>query len=57
MLGIPTKGKTEKELFREERDAIRNCKEWYKLEDYLGLNIGFDRPDNIQNTPENVPMK
>lgn len=56
MLGIPTKGKTEKELFREERDAIRNCKEWYKLEDYLGLNIGFDRPDNIQNTPENVPI-
>ena len=44
MLGIPTKGKTEKELFHEERDAIRNCKEWYKLEDYLGLNIGFDRP-------------
>ncbi len=46
MLGIPTKGKTEKELFREERDAIRNCKEWYRLEDYLGLHIGFERPDD-----------
>lgn len=44
LLGIPTEGKTEKELFRQERDAIRNCTEWYKLEDYLGLHIGFERP-------------
>lgn len=44
MLGIPTEGKTEKELFRQERAAIRSCKEWYKLEDYLGLHIGFERP-------------
>ena len=52
-LGIPTEGKTEKELFRQERDAIRNCKEWYKLEDYLGLHIGFERPEGMAapNTP------
>lgn len=55
MLGIPTKGKTEKELFREERDAIRNCKEWYKLEDYLGLDIGFERPDDAP--PKSAKMK
>ena len=50
MLGIPTDGKTEKELFRQEREAIRTCKEWYKLEDYLGLHIGFERPDGAETT-------
>ena len=48
MLGIPTEGKTERELFRQEREAIRTCKEWYKLEDYLGLNIGFERPEGAE---------
>ena len=44
MMGIPTNGKTEQELYKAERQAIRDCKEWYKLEDYLGLDIGLPRP-------------
>ena len=44
-LGIPTDNKKERELYRQEREAIRTCKEWYKLEDYLGLNIGFEHPE------------
>lgn len=48
-LGIPTEGKTEKELFRQEREAIRNCKEWYRLEEYLGLHIGLERPEGTES--------
>ncbi len=44
-LGIPTEGKTEVELYQAERKAIRVCKEWYKLEDHLGLKIGMPRPE------------
>lgn len=44
MMGIPTEGKSEKELFHEELKAIRTCDEWYKLEDYLGLHVGMPRP-------------
>lgn len=46
-LGIPTMGKTEKELSHAEREAIRNCKEWYRLEDYLGLHVGMPRPQAV----------
>ena len=42
-LGIPTEGKTEKELFRQERDAIRNCTEWYKLELKAGLSPAIQK--------------
>ncbi len=45
-LGIPTGGKTEEELYYAERKAIRECQEWYRLEDYLGLTIGFPHPDD-----------
>lgn len=44
MLGIPTYGKTELELYNAERKAIRECQEWYRLEDYLGLSIGLEHP-------------
>jgi hypothetical protein len=44
MMGIPTEGKTEAELCKEQIKAIRECTEWYKLEDYLGLNVGMPRP-------------
>ncbi len=43
-LGLETLGKTEKELFYSELDKIRKCKEWYKLSDYLNLNINFPHP-------------
>lgn len=49
MMGIPTNGKTEQELYKSELQAIRNCKEWYKLEDYLGLDIGLPRPTPRQS--------
>ena len=42
--GIPTNGKSETELYNSEILAIRACKEWYKLEDYLGLDVGMERP-------------
>ena len=44
--GIPTNGKSETELYDSEIKAIRACNEWYKLEDYLGLNVGMKRPNH-----------
>ena len=44
-LGIPADGRSEKELYDAERKAIRECTEWYRLEDYLGLKIGMPRPE------------
>lgn len=44
MLGIPINGRTEKELYDAERKAIRDCTEWYKLEEHVGLKIGLPRP-------------
>ncbi len=43
-LGIDTEGKSEKELFSQELKRIRECKEWYKLADYLGLELDLPRP-------------
>lgn len=43
-LGIPTGGRSEKELCYAEHIAIHDCKEWYKLEDALGLHVGMPRP-------------
>lgn len=51
MMGIPTNGKSEKELYKEERQAIRECKEWYRLEEHLGLHIGFEKPHGKNNKP------
>lgn len=43
-LGIDTEGKIEKELFSQELKKIRECKEWYKLADYLGIDLDLPRP-------------
>ena len=43
-LGIPTDDRSEKELCHAEHIAIHDCKEWYKLEDALGLHVGMPRP-------------
>jgi len=40
-LGIDTEGKSEKELFSQELKKIRECSEWYKLAEYLGLDLIF----------------
>ena len=52
-LGIDTKGKSEKELFSQELKKIRECKEWYKLADYLMLNLDLPRPSEINNNISN----
>ncbi len=49
-LGIDTKGKPEKELFSQELKKIRECKEWYKLADYLNLDLDLPRPDQNHNS-------
>lgn len=47
-LGIDVGENSEKELCRMEKAKIRECKDWYKLADYLGLDLPFDHPiDNI----------
>lgn len=43
-LGIPTNGKSEFERWKAELAAIRSCTEWYKLEDFLGLDVKMPRP-------------
>ena len=42
----------EREQFLNELEAIRECKEWYKLEEYLGLSLGFPRPDQKEQKTE-----
>ncbi|MEG6586327.1 HNH endonuclease [Dendrosporobacter sp. 1207_IL3150] len=46
MYGIDTQGLSEKELFKLELKKIRECKEWYKLADHLGLNLDLPRSNN-----------
>ena len=43
-LGIDANGKNEKELFSQELKRIRECTEWYRLADYLGLDLDLPRP-------------
>ena len=53
--GIPTDGCSEQELFHRECQAIRQCTQWYKLEDALSLHVGMDRPDGLLNSHAPVP--
>lgn len=40
-----------KYLFKKELEKIRNCNEWYKLTEYLGIKIeGINRPEIINKT-------
>ena len=54
-LGIDTKGKSEKELFSQELKKIRECKEWYKLADYLNLDL--DLPHPAQNNDNDIGLE
>jgi hypothetical protein len=45
---------TPREVFREECKKIRECTEWYKLADYLHIDINFPR-DNISIVNEVKP--
>lgn len=42
-LGINTDGLSEKDLNHRELKNIRECTEWYKLSDYLHLNLSLPR--------------
>ena len=50
LYNIDTKGLSESELYKIERKRIRECFEWYKLADHLGLNIDFPRPSTTALT-------
>lgn len=54
-LGINTKGKSENELFTQELKKIRDCKEWYKLADYLNLDL--ELPRLVQNNDNDISSK
>ena len=54
ILNIDTDGKTERELFNEELKKIRECTEWHKLSDYLGLDLTFTNTEAFV-LPEEVP--
>jgi hypothetical protein len=51
---------TPKQVFKEECKKIRECTEWYRLADYLHIDIGFPRPsihkDKINPTVRILPM-
>jgi hypothetical protein len=51
LYNIDTQGLSEYELYKKERQKIRNCTEWYKLEEHLNLNIGFSKPENDTSAP------
>lgn len=42
----------DRQQFRDELKAIRVCTEWHKLEDYLGLEIGFPSPEDSEAQDE-----
>lgn len=48
-----------KELFDQELSSVRNCSEWYKLADYLDLDLPLPRPENaplsIKQTSTTTP--
>lgn len=44
MYGLDTQGKTEEQLCSLENKKIRECTEWYRLADYLGLDLDLTRP-------------
>jgi predicted HNH restriction endonuclease len=55
-LGIDTNGKNEKELFSQELKKIRECTEWYRLADYLGLDLDLPRPFEVNTTVSELEL-
>lgn len=45
---------THKEVFSEELKKIRGCTEWYKLADYLHINIDLPRPTSKNDLPPSI---
>ena len=45
-LGYDVEGMTLSELTSREKQAIRECKDWYKLQEYLGIDLGFSKEKN-----------
>lgn len=57
MYGIDTQGFSEKELFKLELKKIRECTEWYKLADYLGIQLDLPRPNSEDEAIGSVPAE
>ncbi|MCM3362258.1 HNH endonuclease [Niallia sp. MER TA 168] len=45
---------TPKEVFSEELKKIRECTEWYKLVDYLHIDINLPRPISKNDVPPSI---
>lgn len=45
MYNIDTHGLSQRELFKLECKKIRECQEWYKLADHLGIKLDLPRPE------------
>jgi len=45
---------TPKEVFSEELEKIRKCAEWYKLADYLHIDIDLPRPASKNDVPPSI---
>lgn len=43
------KALTPSQVFKEECKKIRECTEWYKLSDYLHIDINLQRPNDQDN--------
>ncbi|MDO4756940.1 MAG: HNH endonuclease [Parabacteroides sp.] len=55
-LGINVSSSSERELCKQELKKIRECTEWYKLAEYLGLDIPLDKPF-IEIYPDEISEK
>lgn len=49
-----TKKLTPKEVFTEELKKIRECTEWYKLADYLHIDLDLPRPTMKSDVPPSI---
>jgi predicted HNH restriction endonuclease len=56
-LGIDTRGKSEKELLSEELKKIRECTEWYRLADHLGLDLDLPQPLETDTHVNEIDLK
>ncbi|MBP2660984.1 MAG: endonuclease protein [Firmicutes bacterium] len=57
LYGIDTKELSARKLFKLECKKIRECQEWYKLADHLGIKIDLPRPNNDKTNVENTELE
>lgn len=56
-LGIDTNGRSPAELYREEKEKIRLCKEWNILVDFLGLDLDMPQPTGKSTEYASHPLQ